>query len=737
MTTRTRTALTDAELRVLRELLTQGYGAGVAFIPEQVYPARNNQDNAARRTIRWLGKEGLFLRPAAHDGMFMLTDYAVELVPQYDPAAPAATTHPGCAALPLNTAQIPDELRALPWGCWRWKPKDRDANRWTKPPINPADGTLASVDDSTTWGSFRQALAYHAGPATTAGIGCLLADGITGVDLDGCRDPETGEIDPDALAIVRALGSYAEISPSGTGVKVFCRGALPGPNMTPREIVWSNGRAGAIELYDHARYFTVTGHRLPDAPATIEDAGDVLAELHRRYFGRPAGDGEKGILEPLSTRSPILTDDEIIERATNAKNGAKFARLFAGDEQAHDGNDRTRSAADQSLCNLIAFWTQDEAQLERIFQRSGLYRPDRWRGSYRRSTLAKACARRDVYTPPAISTNGNRRNNVDNINILDTPGTPPGTCESTSFDSCADVRAENAQLRAERDQWRERAIRAEAQTEQLARERTLIIDTLNNPANRQRMAVAFAVQAIAESTISRGLDTQESWRGKDKHEGWAPIHYSVIEKRTGVPYRTVQRQIAHLCDEGIFAKHVTRLRPGDVDPATGEILDDWTSSVIIQPQPSFTALCEVMRDTVLPPEREQGGARCTKHPDADVIVATRERTLIIETKTCSVCGDELSVTHRLKRQDGISEDEQPADDLKRQDDISAHTLRGRSPNTRQHGISALRDTCRDCGQPLLSMIEREFGRCTRYCEIRRDAPGDIAQQVWPAMTETG
>jgi hypothetical protein len=48
-------------------------------------------------------------------------------------------------------------------------------------------------------------------------------DGIAGIDLDGCRDPTTGEIAEWAMKIVRSINSYTEISPSGTGVKIFCR----------------------------------------------------------------------------------------------------------------------------------------------------------------------------------------------------------------------------------------------------------------------------------------------------------------------------------------------------------------------------------------------------------------------------------------------------------------------------------------------------------------------------------
>ena len=43
------------------------------------------------------------------------------------------------------------------------------------------------------------------------------------VDLDHCRNRETGEIEPWALAIISRLNSYTEVSPSGTGLHILDR----------------------------------------------------------------------------------------------------------------------------------------------------------------------------------------------------------------------------------------------------------------------------------------------------------------------------------------------------------------------------------------------------------------------------------------------------------------------------------------------------------------------------------
>src|SRR5262245_14333313 len=50
-------------------------------------------------------------------------------------------------------------------------------------------------------------------------------DGLGGIDLDGCRNPDSGEVADWAREALVEFDSYVEVSPSGTGVKIFARGA--------------------------------------------------------------------------------------------------------------------------------------------------------------------------------------------------------------------------------------------------------------------------------------------------------------------------------------------------------------------------------------------------------------------------------------------------------------------------------------------------------------------------------
>ena len=103
-----------------------------------------------------------------------------------------------------------------------WKRTIRKNGKVAKVPYGP-NGKPASSTDPATWGTLAECVAAcdaHGGD----GIGFVFnGDGIAGVDLDGCRNPDTGEIAPWAQRIIDDFASYTEVSPSGTGVKIYFR----------------------------------------------------------------------------------------------------------------------------------------------------------------------------------------------------------------------------------------------------------------------------------------------------------------------------------------------------------------------------------------------------------------------------------------------------------------------------------------------------------------------------------
>ena len=164
-------------------------------------------------------------------------------------------------------------------------------------------------------------------------------------------------------------------------------------------------RRGAVEMYDAGRFFTVTGHRLPGAPPSVEDGQAALDALYAATFGGNGHRPQEPIPDRAAGGSPPLADAEVIAKARAAKNGARFDALFlAGDTSGHGGDD---SAADLAALSHLAFFTQDPAQLDRLFRRSGLMRPKWERADYRERTIAKALDRAEVWSPgTTISVNG-------------------------------------------------------------------------------------------------------------------------------------------------------------------------------------------------------------------------------------------------------------------------------------------------------------------------------------------
>lgn len=291
----------------------------------------------------------------------------------------------------MDDTHIPTVLTAAAqWVCWRTETRDGTP---TKVPLNPHTGAYASVTAPETWSDFDTALAYSRATDAVDGVGFVFTDNdpYAGVDLDDCRNPKTGAVDDWAVEILRRLDSYTERSPSGTGYHVYVVGEIP-----------PGGNRGArLELYDRNRYFTVTGDRVPGAPTALAERTDELHAIHDEYIaddagvadaGDAPGDGSEPASYPVAPEERAardLADDELLEKARTAANGAKFERLYdRGDTSGYPSH----SEADQALCALLAFWTGGDPQrIERLFAQSGLVR-EKWekRPDYRKRTIRTA-----------------------------------------------------------------------------------------------------------------------------------------------------------------------------------------------------------------------------------------------------------------------------------------------------------------------------------------------------------
>lgn len=308
---------------------------------------------------------------------------------------------------------VPEDMKALKnWVVFRIETR---GGKKTKIPYDPKTGGHAKTNTPGTWAPFdlaekvAQAGGYD-------GIGFVLTgSSFVGIDIDHCIDAE-GRFSPLALDLVCRAASYAEISPSGEGVHIILKGEIPD----------GRGRRNkALEMYDRGRFFTVTGNVLNDC-AEIREGQALINEIVARIDGERNLKGSERTPAPAATRpqtetaapapvdlvpeeeetrpahKPIRggfpgTDEEMIKKIRNSKQGAKFEALYDRGDTSDYGEDD--SAADMALMNILSFWTGGDAdRMERIFSASALGQRDKWkRQDYRKRTITRAIADTSTY----------------------------------------------------------------------------------------------------------------------------------------------------------------------------------------------------------------------------------------------------------------------------------------------------------------------------------------------------
>ena len=214
------------------------------------------------------------------------------------------------AALPVQLDRIPSDLRTIPrWVMWRYvqRTKPDGTKVWAKLPMTTAGGAASSTDPAT-WATFDD-VADALIMGGFDGIGLVLGEDVQGIDLDDCRDPGTGELSELAQEVLEKVEGYAEVSPSGTGIKLFSKTNLD-VSRTKKEV--------GVELYREGRYFTVTGHQLNGHESLPLFEQDV-AWFVERIFGEdlsPVGDGNENALalykEPLEGWELDRVVDEVL-----------------------------------------------------------------------------------------------------------------------------------------------------------------------------------------------------------------------------------------------------------------------------------------------------------------------------------------------------------------------------------------------------------------------------------------
>lgn len=235
-----------------------------------------------------------------------------------------------------------------------------------KQPINALTGQLAQNNNPRTWATYPQAL-LGMERYNLPYLGYVFTgNGITGVDIDRCRNAETGRLTELASDIIGYLDSYTEISLSGTGTHILCYGKLP-PGRRQCDMD-QDGIKAHFGMYDSKRFFVMTGDVLDDGHTEIMGRQEQITALHN-YFLLDARVTQSQYIPSL----PLDLDDmDLIRKAAMAKNGELFKTLFSGN---WENLKNSHSEADFALINFLIFWAgRDLERINRLFRQSGLYR---------------------------------------------------------------------------------------------------------------------------------------------------------------------------------------------------------------------------------------------------------------------------------------------------------------------------------------------------------------------------
>lgn len=254
-----------------------------------------------------------------------------------------AATMPRPIAPAPRLDAIPAELTSRPqWVNWRYELGDN--GKWTKRLYTPGTTRKASHSRPSHWRSYAEAVCtYQTRPDFFDGIGYVFAadDPYVGGDIDHSLDTD------------RLPPTYAEISPSGNGIKFIARASGNYGRNTKRG-----------ELYSSKRFFTMTGNVLPGHESITECQESVEAFAASLGFGkcssRKAGSAGTGARADIAAQIP----DAIWEEARTLKRTQRESLL------------RRVKAAGGRDTQLALVLAEQYAEFHRRWAFVGLFRED-------------------------------------------------------------------------------------------------------------------------------------------------------------------------------------------------------------------------------------------------------------------------------------------------------------------------------------------------------------------------
>lgn len=260
----------------------------------------------------------------------------------------------------MNYPNIPDEMKVLKqWSCYKSYP-DKETGKFKKVIISPVTYKFAKCNDPDTWTNFETAKAYCQRYGYK-GLTFALTKGITFIDIDHARKPISGEISGEAQKLMCLLsGTFTESSVSGCGIHILLKGNLP-------ENALKRNDSKGIEMYDKDRFICMTGECLNES-RVLKDYSAEIAQINYDFIGKKPQPIFYGAAGP-GTQS----DSDLIDAILSSRQASKFRELYGGNISAYPSH----SNADAAFVYMLAWWTSDPGQIDRIVRSSGLYR-DKW-----------------------------------------------------------------------------------------------------------------------------------------------------------------------------------------------------------------------------------------------------------------------------------------------------------------------------------------------------------------------
>jgi hypothetical protein len=293
----------------------------------------------------------------------------------------------------FNPSAVPEELKGRKqWLLWR---RETVNGRSTKVPYNPNaeqydENKRASSTDPATWGTFAAVMKMlKQYPCQFSGVGYvpIAGEGLVGIDCDNVKDT------PNWSTMLK-IPTYAEISPSGSGLRILGLGQLP----------FSGRKKGWLELYRSDRFLTITGN-VVDAHSELRNIQTYVDRIVSQHFveAAPANNAKNP--------SASIEDEELVRLALSHDKNGKFEALWncstgnLEDFLKDDGNDVDHSRCHMALAVKLAFYSRDVEQLKRLILASGFGDDAKLsRAGYLENLISKALDyQREAYTPPKVT----------------------------------------------------------------------------------------------------------------------------------------------------------------------------------------------------------------------------------------------------------------------------------------------------------------------------------------------